>query len=150
MNMNGRTNNPTMHSCLQYPINITSFLWVHLFHSGRFLTPSWTTSVRYIACLPQHFSWELISREIISPMACVHTACSHRQYTVLHATSNLLAMMVIDPLCRPSSHCLLWSIEIICNHEYFNISLFLGHGGGTSLSEASPSSIIHSNQYAKV
>ena len=42
---------------------------------------------------------------------------------------NLLATMVINPLHRPSSHGMLWSIKIICNHKYFNISLFLGHGG---------------------
>ena len=99
---------------------------------------------------PAIFFWEVISGEIISPMAHVHTACSHSPYTTLHATSNLLVTMVINPLHRPSSHCMLRTIKIICNHEYFNIFQFLGHGGGATSSEVSPSSIIHSNWYAKV
>ena len=83
-------------------------------------------------------------------MACMCAACSHSQYTVLHAMLNLLATIVIDPLCRLPSPCMLWSMEIICKHEYFDISLFLGHGGGASSLETSPSSIVHSNWYAKV
>ena len=62
-------------------------------------------------------------------MACVHAAHSHSQYTVLCAMSNLLATKVIEPLCRPSSPCMLWSMQILCKCEYFDISLFPGHGG---------------------
>ena len=90
---------PTIQQCtvvFETSINIASFLWVCLFYSGRFLTPSWMTSVGNIACLP-HFFQESISREIISHMAHMHATHSHSQYTVLHATSNLLAMMVIGP-----------------------------------------------------
>ena len=59
----------------------------------------------------------------------MHTACSHSQYTVLCAMSNLLAMLVINPVHRPSLHCMFWSIKIFCNFEYFNICRFLRHGG---------------------
>ena len=62
------------------------------------------------------------------PVACVHTACSHSQYTVLHAPSNLLVTMVIKPCQRPSSSSMPWSMEIIGNQEFFDISLFLGVG----------------------
>ena len=99
---------------------------------------------------PAIFYKELVSREIISPVAHVHTAHPHSQYTVLCAMSNLLVMILMTPLNRPPLHCMLCSIEIICNCEYFNISRILGHSGGASSLEASPSSIIHSNWYAKV
>ena len=46
---------------------------------------------------PAIFFQELISGEILSPMAHVHAAHSHSQYTVLHAMSNLLVTMVINP-----------------------------------------------------
>ena len=34
----------------------------------------------------------------------MHAARSHSQYTVLHVMSNLLAMMVIDPLLHALQH----------------------------------------------
>ena len=46
-------------------------------------------------------------------------------------------MVVIEPHCRLSSVSIAWSVEIICNHACFIISLFLGIGGGASSSEAS-------------
>ena len=49
---------PTIQRCtvvFNTPIDITRFLWVHLFCSRRSLTLSWTTSVRYIACFLQFF-----------------------------------------------------------------------------------------------
>ena len=75
------------------------------------------------------FFWELSSGERISPVASMHAAHSHSQYTVLHATSNVLAMKVIKPCQRPSSSSISWSMEIICNHKRFDISLFFWLGG---------------------
>ena len=63
------------------------------------------------------------------PVAHMHAIHSHSWYTVLHAMLNLLVMMVIEPLQRPSSSSMPWSMEIICNQKNFNISLFLGLGG---------------------
>ena len=42
---------------------------------------------------------------------------------------NLLVMVVIKPPCRLSSVSITWSMEIICNHACFIISLFLWLGG---------------------
>ena len=56
-------------------------------------------------------------------MACMCAAHSHSQYTVLCATSNLLVAMVINPLHRLPLPCMLWSMEIICKCNYFDISL---------------------------
>ena len=64
------------------------------------------------------------------PVACVYAAHSHSWYTVLHATLNLLVMKVIKPCHRVSSVSIPWSMEIICNHACFDISPFLGLGGG--------------------
>ena len=142
MNMNGQTNNPTMHSCLHQCCKFS--LGTSLLQQEIFDTLLDDLS-RIYSTLPVIFFWELISGEIISPVACMCTTHSHSLYTVLH-----LAMLVINPLHRLSLHFMLCSIKIICNCEYFNISLYLGHGGGASLSEASPSSIVCSNWYAKV
>ena len=54
----------------------------------------------------------------------------------LHATLNLLAMAMTKPHFRLSS------VFITCNCAFLMSSLFLGLAGGTSLSQASPGSII--------
>ena len=141
MNMNGQTNNPTMHSCLRYPHRYCKFSLGMPLPQQDILDTLLDELCWIYSMSPEIFFQELVSREIISPMAHMHATHSHSQYTVLCATLNLLVMMVINPLHRPSLHCMLWSIKIICNHKYFNISLFLGHGGGAPSSEASPSSI---------
>ena len=53
---------------------------------------------------PAIFFQELVSREIRSPVAHVHTAHPHSQYTVLCALSNLLVMILITP--STDHHCI--------------------------------------------
>ena len=77
MNMNGRTNNPMMYSCLQYPHQC------HKFSLGMTLL-QWEIFDTLLDDLSRIYSMppticfqELISGEIISPMACMHAVHFH-------------------------------------------------------------------------
>ena len=84
------------------------------------------------------------------PVAHMHATHFHKQWTVQHAMPNLLVMAVTEPHFKEPLLSIPWSIETICIHAVFHISLFFGRGGGASSSEASPNSINHSNWYAKL
>ena len=84
------------------------------------------------------------------PMAHVNSVHSHSLYIMLHAMLNLFVMSMTKPCWRLSSVAIITSMEIATNHLFLERSFFLGLIGGTSSSEASPDSIIHSNWHAKV
>ena len=92
---------------------------------------------------PAIFFWELISGEIISPMAHVHTACSHSPYTALGDNGDQPPPQTIITL-----HALDHQNHLQpCIFQHLSIPWAWW---GAASSEASPSSIIHSNWYAKV
>ena len=118
MHMKGRFNNPMMHCCFGHPHQL------HQLSLGMPL-PQWYTLDALLNELwqilrhsPGNFFWDNSSGELITPVACMCSACFHSLCIVEYATLNLSVTAMMEPLLRQSSVAVISNMLIICQIHF--------------------------------